>query len=226
MEYTFGDVWDVRTADGHLRSRIRKLRKPKRNVLYNILIGTTLGWMNNAVLIGCGLFPHAVQVVLPLRAVDGDADGKVFAVLLDEMLHCWCVVVDAVGGERETIAVEPVVVQFKHPQLQVVANLVNQFNLQEWLATNKVPYNTLFAKFILMPQHIVDKCLRRLPWHPLLNILSYQIAVLASQLAVLGDDEGDILISSFLPHSLVSFYFVNSHEVMFKIMIIIICRNR
>ena len=45
--------------------------------------------------------------MLLLCPVDGDANGKVVAVLQDEVLHGFLMVVDAIGGEGETITIEP-----------------------------------------------------------------------------------------------------------------------
>ena len=161
--------------------------------------------MDDAVLVGLCLFPHAVQVVLLLRTVDGDAYRQMVAVLGYEALYLRRMVVDAVGRKREAVAVEPVMVQLEHPQFQIVANLVDKLNLQKRLTANKVPYHALLAKLILATQHIVDKRLCRFPRHPLLDILAYKVTILASQLAVLGDDERDVLHDFFLPSIKVRF---------------------
>lgn len=163
--------------------------------------------MDDAVLVGRGLLPHAVEVVLALGAVDGDADGKVVAVLPDEALHLRRMVVDAVGREREAVGVEPVVVQFEHTQLQVVADLVDQFNLQERLAADKVPDNALLAELVLLGEDKVDERLGGVPRHALLDVLAYQITIFARQLAVLGDDKGDVLRHAGLPGFGIFFYF-------------------
>lgn len=145
------------------------------------------------------LLIHPIEVMLLLRPVNGDSDREVLSVLLNEPLHLWRVVIDAIGGERKTVGVKPVVVQFEHAGLEVVANLVDKFNLQEWFPTDEVPYYAFLAELRLTAQHIVNKCLRRLPRHPLLNVLPHQIAILASQLAVLSDNEGNAFRPSFLP---------------------------
>ena len=43
--------------------------------------------------------PDAVQVMLTLGAVNGDANAQVRMVLLDESLNLVGVIVDAIGGE-------------------------------------------------------------------------------------------------------------------------------
>ena len=48
--------------------------------------------------------------MLLLRSVDGDTNAEVVAVLLDEVLHGLLMVVDAVGGEGETVTIEPMVI--------------------------------------------------------------------------------------------------------------------
>ena len=169
--------------------------------------------MDNAVLVGFGLFPHAVQVVFLLGAVDGDADAEVVAVLGDEALHRFAVIVDAVGGEREAVTVEPVVVQFKHSSFQIITNLIDKLNLQKWLAADEIPHHTFLSELVLTAQHKVNKTLGRLPRHPLLDILPHQVAVFASQLAVLGDNEGDVLNDFFLPGIIARLYF---HFVLYS----------
>ena len=80
-----------------------------------------------------------------LRSIDGDADGEVLAVLLDEVLHGLLVVVDAVGGEGEAIAVEPMMVPTEKLRLDIVANLVDKLYLQKRLAADEVPHHRLLG---------------------------------------------------------------------------------
>ena len=101
------------------------------------------------------------------------------------------------------------VVQLEHAQLQIVANLVNQGNLQERLATDKVPHHALLAEILLVAEDKINKLLRRLPRHPLLHILPNQIAILTRQLAVLRDNERDILRHARLPRLSICFYFTH-----------------
>ena len=128
-------------------------------------------------------------------AWDGDSDGKVLAILFDKVLHGLLVVVDAVGGEGETVTVKPMVVAAEEFGLDVVANLVDKFYLQKRLATDEVPHHRLIGKIGvgLMVKHIVDEGLGHLPGHPFLHVLAHKVAVFAGQLAVLRDDEGDVL---------------------------------
>ena len=80
----------------------------------------------------------------------------------------------------KTVGIEPMVVELKHPQLEIVANLINQRYLQKRLASDKVPYNAILAELVLMRKHIVNERLGRSPRHPFLHILPHQIAILAS----------------------------------------------
>lgn len=122
-----------------------------------------------------------------------------FSVLLDKPLHSLCVIVDAVCGEGETIGVKPMVVEAEHFRLDIVANPVYEFNLQEGLASDKIPNDGFLSKVGLMLQDIVNGLLGYGPLHPLFNILPDQITILAGKLAILRDDEGDALRHAGLP---------------------------
>lgn len=136
-----------------------------------------------------------------LRSVDGDTDGEVVAVLLDEVLHGFLVIVDAIGGEGEAVAVEPVVVTAEEFRLDVVANLVDKLYFQERLATDEVPYHRLVGenRVGLMFEHIIDEGLGHFPRHTFLHVLAYEVAVFTGQLAVFCDDEGDAFGNAVLP---------------------------
>ena len=54
---------------------------------------------------------------------------------------------------------------------------------------------------------IVDKCLCHLLRHPFIYVLAHKIAVFAGQLAVFGDDEGDVLRHAGLPRFVTVFDF-------------------
>ena len=149
--------------------------------------------------VGVALLVDAVEVVLALSAVDGDAYAQVCVVLLDELLHLVGVVVDTVGRERETVAVEPVMVAAEHLGLEIVAYLVNQVNLHKRFAAYEVPNHALLTKVILVAQNIVDSSLRGLPRHLLLLILPNKVTVLTSQLAILRDNKCYVLRHAGLP---------------------------
>lgn len=97
------------------------------------------------------------------------------------------------------------VVAAEHLRLQVVADAVYQVDFQERLAADEVPHDTLLAHLILVVEDIVYGRLGHLPRHPLLRVLAHEVAVLASQLAVLRDDEGDVLRHAGLPRLFLSF---------------------
>lgn len=101
-----------------------------------------------------------------------------------------------------------------HLHFQVVANLVYQINLKKWFASNEVPYHTLLLHLVLIAEDIINRLLRHFPWHPLLCILPHQVAILASQLAVLRNNEGNALGSARLPRLipiLYSLFFFRLH---------------
>lgn len=108
-------------------------------------------------------------------------------------------VVDAVGRERKAVAVEPMMPEPEHLRLQVVANAVNQLNLKKRLTTYEVPHHARLGKVGFMPQDIVNRRLRGFPRHSLLLILTHQVTILASQLAVLRHNEGDVFGNAALP---------------------------
>ena len=91
------------------------------------------------------------------------------------------------------------VVEAEHFRLDIVANPVYEFNLQEGLASDKIPNDRFLAKVGLMLQDVVNGLLGDGPLHTLLDILPDQIAILAGKLAILSDDEGDALRHARLP---------------------------
>lgn len=131
--------------------------------------------------------------MLLLRSVNGDANGKMLTVLLDKVLNSFLMVIDAIGGERETVAIEPMMVSSKEFSLDIVANLIDKLYFKERLAADKVPHHRLVGKIGVgfMIEHIVDEGLGHLPRHPFFHVLAHEVAIFASQLAILGDDEGD-----------------------------------
>lgn len=100
-----------------------------------------------------------------------------------------------------------------HLHFQVVANLVYQINLKKWFASNEVPYHTLLLHLVLIAEDIINRQLRHLPWHPLLCILPHQVAILASQLAVLRNNEGDILGGAGLPR--LTLVLILTHQIQY-----------
>ena len=122
-----------------------------------------------------------------------------FPILFDESLHSIRVIVDAVCGEGETIGIKPMMVEAEHFRLDIVANPVYEFNLQEGLASDKIPNDGFFGKVSLTLQDIVNGLLGDGPLHTLLDILTDKIAILAGKLAILSDDEGDALRHARLP---------------------------
>lgn len=121
--------------------------------------------------------------------------------LFNEILHGFFMIVDAVGGEGEAVAIEPMVVTAEKLRLDVIANLVDKLYLKERLATNEVPHHRLIGEIGvgLMVEHIVDEGLGHLPRHPFLHVLAHEVTIFAGQLAVLRDDEGDVLRHTGLP---------------------------
>lgn len=91
------------------------------------------------------------------------------------------------------------VVSAKHLSLKVVADFVYQIYLKERFSTYEVPHNALISHILFLIKDIVNGCLCYLPGHPLFRVLPHEVAILASQLAVLRNDEGDVLRYAGLP---------------------------
>ena len=122
-----------------------------------------------------------------------------FSILLDKVLHFLRAIVDAISGEGKAIGIEPMVVSTVHLHFEIIAYLIYQIYLQERLTADKVPNDTFLFHIILMIEDIVYSSLSYLPGHSLFRVLTYEVAVFASELAVLGDNEGDILGHAILP---------------------------
>ena len=204
VQHALLDVGQVRATDGHLGGRVGKLLQPQRNVAHHVIVRAP-----PVALV------HPVQVMLLPGAVYGDANAQVAVVLLDEALHLLLVVVDAVGGEAEAVGVEPMVPPAEHLCLQVVADAVYQVYLDKWLPAYEVENDGFFRKLLLPLQYVVYGRLGHLPRHAFLRVLAHQVAILAGQLAVLGDDEGDVLRLAGLPGA--GFFIVNAFHRYLKI---------
>ena len=85
------------------------------------------------------------------------------------------------------------VVSSEHLSLEVVTDFINQVYFKEWLTADKIPYHTRLREFLFMVENIIYCSLCYLSGHAFFRILPYEVAILASQLAVLGDNEGDVL---------------------------------
>lgn len=56
-----------------------------------------------------------------------------------------------------------------------------------------------------MVEHVVDEGLGHVPGHAFLHVLPHEVAVFAGQLAILGDDKGDVFRHAGLPSFIVLF---------------------
>ena len=87
----------------------------------------------------------------------------------------------------------------EHFCLQIVTYLVYQINLQERLATYKIPNYAFFPKLTFMVKNIVYGLFGNIKRHSLFLILAHKIAILAGKLAVFRDNERDVLCHTRLP---------------------------
>ena len=85
------------------------------------------------------------------------------------------------------------VVTPEHLHLQVVADSVYQVYFEERLSADKVPNDTFLAHILLMVEDVVNSLFCHLPRHPLFRVLPYEVAIFTGKLAVLCDDESDVL---------------------------------
>ena len=183
------DVWYVGVAYGDFGAVIGKLFYPKRYIAHHVVVAAL-----TVALI------YTVGVVFLACAVDGDADAEVCVVLLNEALHLWLVVVDAVGGDIESVGVEPWVVATEHLGLDVVACLVNKVYLQERLAADELEHHRrVFLHHAFVRQYKIHRLFGGFQSHALAVVLTHLVAVATSQLAVFGYDKGDALGPPFFP---------------------------
>jgi hypothetical protein len=96
----------------------------------------------------------------------------------------------------------------------VIAYSVNKIDLQKGFAAYKRPNNGLRVKIqiSLMVKHIINETPGRSKRHAFLLVLAHKIAILACQLAILGDNECDRLCFSALPFPANRFYSVFRHK--------------
>lgn len=83
----------------------------------------------------------------------------------------------------------------------VVTDSVYQFYFQKRFPADEVEHHGILREQSPVPENIVDGLCSYLERHPFLGVLAYEIAVLAGKLAVLGDDESDVLGHSILPRT-------------------------
>lgn len=81
----------------------------------------------------------------------------------------------------------------------VIANPVYQVNFKERFASDKVPYYGFFFEIFLVVKNIVNGTLGNSPWHAFFLVLSDEIAILASQLAILCNYKSNILAKARFP---------------------------
>ena len=151
-----------------------------------------------------------------------------FTILFDEVLHLFRAIVDAIRRERKAIGIEPMVVSAKHLNLEIITNLIYQVYLQERLSTYKIPDDTFLLHLFLMIENIVNSSLSYLPGHPLLRVFAYEVAILTSELAILRDNESDVLSHARLPPFIMLlniFHTINSYLPFDKHLYKLLCKN-
>ena len=181
MQHAILDIRQIGTTNGYLGTRIGKLWEPQGDIFHHIVIRPFFflrrGHYSPLHILG---FPNTVKVMLLLGAIYGNANRQVVAVLLYKLLHLIRTIIDTISREWKSIGIEPMVVPGKHLLLQIITNMVYQVNLQERLATYKIPYHTLLGHVGLVVQYVINSSLCYLPWHSLLRVLANKVAVLTS----------------------------------------------
>ena len=130
-------------------------------------------------------------------------------ILLDEPLHLFFMIVDTIGWKRKAIGVKPMVIPAKHFCFQVITYFVYQIYLQKRFPTNEIPNDRLFPELVLMVENVINSLFCYLPGHLLFCILSYEVAVFTSKLAVFRDYEGDVLCHPRLPNIFIFLYLLH-----------------
>ena len=151
MQNAFFDIADIVARNGDLRRGLGELFQPAGNVLNDFVIGPL------AVRI------DPLQVVFRPRAVDGDLDAEMGRVLGDEPLHPVVAVEEPVGREAEPIAVEPGVAQLIGPDLEIIADPVDEIDLEEGLPADEIPDDGAFRHELPLPQGDNRWLFRRCP---------------------------------------------------------------
>ena len=129
MEDALLDMGDVVARDGHLGRGLGELLEPAREVPDDVVVGSPPVRID------------ALEIVLGPRAVERDLDAQVGGVLGDEPLDAVVPVEEAVGREAEPVALEPGMAQLVGAELEVVADPVDEPDLEEGLAADEVPHD-------------------------------------------------------------------------------------
>ena len=104
--------------------------------------------------------------MLYLSSVNCNADAQMFSVFLNKPLNLILMIINSIGGETETIGVEPMMVMAEHFDLYIITYSIDQLNFEEGLTTNEIPYYRLFLKLIFTTKNIIYSLLCYLPRHP------------------------------------------------------------
>jgi len=179
VQDAFPDKGDVAARDGDFRRGIRELFKPAGDVPDDVIIGTL------AVRI------DPLQIVFRPRAVDGDLDAQMGLVLRDVPLHSVIVIQESVRREAESIAVEPGVILFEGPGFEIVADAIDQVDLDERFPADEIQDDRVFCDELPFPEQIIDRPLGDVELESAGLVLSDEIAVFAAKLAVFRDDKSD-----------------------------------
>ena len=87
----------------------------------------------------------------------------------------------------------------EHLRLQIIANLIYEIYFQERLAADEVPHYRLLAKILFVVEYIIYSLFSHLPRHTFLLVLTHEVAIFTSQLAILSDNKSDVFSHSRLP---------------------------
>ena len=108
----------------------------------------------------------------------------------------------------------------EHLRLQIIANLIYEIYFQERLAADEVPHYRLLAKILFVVEYIIYSLFSHLPRHTLLLVLTHEVAIFTSQLAILSDNKSDVFSHSRLPGGVVVFDIHLIHIILFRLPII------
>lgn len=117
----------------------------------------------------------------------------------DILLYTFVVVHDSVGGDIEPVGVEPWMIQYKHSQLDVIANTVYQVYFQQGFAADEIPDDGTFSKDVTVFQKIIHCLFGRIERQFTETVLADDVTVFAAELAILRNDERNGLGESHPP---------------------------
>ena len=173
--------------DGRFRAGTGKLLQPQWDIFHD-------GFVRPA-----PVGKDALRIMLGRGPVNADRDAEMPPVFHNEPLHFFMPVQQSIRGKAESVTVEPGMIELVHLPLDVVADFVNQVDLQQRFPPDKIPDHRFFIEQAPVTQDIIHGGLCHRKVHPVHFVLANNIAIPAPQLAGFRHNEGDGLGAAGLP---------------------------